>query len=33
LRSGKLPALWFDACERLAGQSLPRHLFSFKGQE
>jgi hypothetical protein len=29
--AGKLPAAWFDALERLAGQTLPRHLFTFKG--
>lgn len=27
----QLPASWFDAMERLTGQTLPRHLFSFKG--
>ena len=29
--TGTLPAAWFDALERLTGQNLPRHLFSFKG--
>lgn len=29
--NGVLPAAWFDAMERLTGQALPRHLFSFKG--
>jgi hypothetical protein len=29
--SGVLPAAWFDALERLTGQALPRHIFSFKG--
>lgn len=28
-----LPASWFDAMERLTGQTLPRSLFSFKGAE
>jgi len=28
---GTLPASWFDTLERLAGQPLPRRLFSFKG--
>lgn len=31
VRSGKLPALWYDACERLAGRPLPREAFYFKG--
>jgi hypothetical protein len=30
-RAGKLPAMWYDACERLAGRPLPRELFYFKG--
>jgi hypothetical protein len=30
---GKIPSLWYDACEQLAGRPLPRHLFSFKGME
>ena len=30
---GVIPAQWFDACERLAGQPLDRRLFTFKGQE
>jgi hypothetical protein len=30
-REPQLPSLWFDALERLAGQPLPRHLFTFKG--
>ena len=29
----KLPALWFDAMEKLAGQPLPRDVFTFKGQD
>lgn len=29
--TGVLPAAWFDTMERLTGQTLPRHLFSFKG--
>lgn len=29
--TGILPAAWFDAMERLAGETLPRRLFSFKG--
>ncbi len=29
--SGKLPASWYDACERLAGRPLPRDAFNFKG--
>jgi hypothetical protein len=29
-RLGKLPAAWFDALELMAGESLPRDLFSFK---
>lgn len=29
--TGVLPAAWFDTLERLTGQTLPRHLFSFKG--
>lgn len=29
-KSGKLPAMWFDALERRVGCPLPRHLFSFK---
>ena len=28
---GVLPAAWFHTLERLTGQELPRHLFSFKG--
>jgi hypothetical protein len=27
----QLPAAWFDAMERLTGETLPRRLFSFKG--
>ena len=26
-----LPAAWFDALENMTGQTLPRHLFTFKG--
>lgn len=29
-KSGKAPALWYDAMERLAGRPLPRDLFTFK---
>jgi hypothetical protein len=29
-RAKQLPASWFDALEKMAGQSLPRHLFAFK---
>ena len=29
--AGKLPAAWFAALERLTGEQLPRHLFTFKG--
>lgn len=29
-KSGKAPALWYDAMERLAGRPLDRKLFSFK---
>ncbi len=28
---GKLPACWFDTCEKLTGQTLPREFFAFKG--
>ncbi len=28
---GKLPASWYDTCERLAGRPLPRSAFTFKG--
>jgi hypothetical protein len=31
-RKGKLPSLWYDAAENLAGRPLPRHLFTFKGR-
>lgn len=27
----KLPASWYDTCERLAGRPMPRELFRFKG--
>ena len=30
--SGILPASWYDTLERLAGMSLPRDVFSFKGE-
>ena len=30
-QSDKLPALWYDAMERLAGRPLDRRLFTFKG--
>lgn len=29
-RIGKLPAAWFDFCEKAAGQQLDRGAFSFK---
>lgn len=28
---GYLPAMWFDACERLLGRPPPRSAFNFKG--
>ena len=28
---GQMPAMWYDACERLAGRPMPRDLFYFKG--
>jgi len=31
IQKGYLPAPWFNGLERLTGQTLPRHLFSFKG--
>jgi hypothetical protein len=31
LSTGRLPASWFDLLERMTGQTLPRHVFSFKG--
>ena len=30
-QTDRLPASWFDTCEKLAGQQMPRHLFAFKG--
>ncbi|NBT33579.1 MAG: hypothetical protein EBT13_17225 [Rhodobacteraceae bacterium] len=30
-RVGKLPAAWFSALEAMAGHSLPRTCFTFKG--
>ena len=30
-RGNKLPAAWFHALELMAGHSLPRSAFSFKG--
>lgn len=30
-RKNELPAAWFNALETLAGHSLPRSAFSFKG--
>lgn len=30
-KSGKAPAAWYDAMERLAGRPLDRNLFTFKG--
>jgi hypothetical protein len=32
LRKGILPALWYDALERLCGRPLDRGLFTFKGR-
>lgn len=32
IKDGVMPASWFDKMEQLAGQSLPRNVFSFKGQ-
>lgn len=29
-RKNKLPSLWYDAVEHLAGRPLPRSAFSFK---
>jgi len=29
-QSGKLPAAWFDFCEKAVGQDLDRSVFSFK---
>ena len=29
--AGKMPASWYDTCERLAGRPLPREAFNFKG--
>jgi len=29
-QNNRLPALWFDGLEKMAGQPLPRHLFAFK---
>ena len=31
LSRGRLPPAWFDTLEVLAGESLPRDCFSFKG--
>lgn len=33
MQDGKLPASWFDLCERLTGETLDRRLFRFKGVE
>ena len=30
-KENKLPANWYDTCERLAGRPLARTLFAFKG--
>ena len=30
-KDNKLPASWYDTCERLAGRPLDRSLFAFKG--
>lgn len=32
-QADRLPALWYDAMERLAGRPLDRRLFTFKGLE
>jgi len=29
---GKLPASWFDACEKMTRRKLPRDVFNFKGE-
>jgi hypothetical protein len=31
LSRGLIPSSWFAALEDMTGQTLPRHLFSFKG--
>jgi len=31
-RVGKLPASWFDFCEKATRRRLDRRLFSFKGE-
>ena len=31
LQHGTLPAIWYDALCKMAGQDLPRTLFTFKG--
>ena len=33
VQSGRLPAAWFDFCEKATGCKLPRGLFSFKGSD
>lgn len=33
IKDDKLPAAWFDSLEQMCGQTLPRHLFSFKGSQ
>lgn len=30
LKSGRLPAAWYVACETLAGRPLPREAFTFR---
>ena len=30
-KAGKLPSAWYAALCELAGQDLPRHVFTFKG--
>jgi len=30
IQHGQLPAIWFWVLEDMAGEPLPRHLFSFK---
>ena len=33
LKSGVLPASWYNTLEKLAGRPLPRRAFSFKGMQ
>jgi hypothetical protein len=32
IATGKLPASWFDACEKMTRRKLPRDVFTFKGE-